>query len=107
MEARDQFRQILMAIEYLHNVVGVCHRDIKPNNIMVTEDGQIKIMDFNISKLNTNKGDFVMMTHTGTECFSAPEMFNQMQYNEKIDMWSAGCVLYYMLSGYYPFIHKK
>lgn len=94
-----------MAIEYLHNIVEVCHRDIKPNNIMVTDDGQVKLMDFNISKLNPNKGDFVMMTHTGTECFSAPEMFSQMQYNEKIDLWSAGCVLYYMLSGYYPFIN--
>jgi len=41
-----------------------------------------------------------MLTHTGTEAFSAPEMFNKTMYNEKIDLWSAGCVLYTMLAGY-------
>jgi calcium/calmodulin-dependent protein kinase I len=41
-----------------------------------------------------------MLTHTGTEAFSAPEMLSNSAYNEKIDMWSAGCVLYTMLAGY-------
>lgn len=41
-----------------------------------------------------------MLTHTGTEAFSAPEMFTSEVYNEKIDLWSAGCVLYTMLAGY-------
>jgi calcium/calmodulin-dependent protein kinase I len=41
-----------------------------------------------------------MLTHTGTESFKAPEMFKYAFYNEKIDLWSAGCVLYTMLGGY-------
>jgi serine/threonine protein kinase len=48
-----------------------------------------------------------MLTHTGTESFSAPEMFCQEVYNEKIDLWSAGCVLYTMLAGYQPFFEEK
>jgi len=44
-----------------------------------------------------------MMTHTGTLNYSAPEQFTQMVYTEKIDLWAAGCILYFMLSGYHPF----
>lgn len=44
-----------------------------------------------------------MLTHTGTEAFVAPEMYKNAMYNEKVDCWSAGCVLYTMLAGYQPF----
>jgi len=45
-----------------------------------------------------------MMTQTGTEAFKAPEMLTDIQYDERIDMWSSGCVLYTMLAGYQPFM---
>ena len=49
-----------------------------------------------------------MLTMTGTEGFKAPEMYQQYSYyNEKVDMWGAGCVLYTMLSGYMPFLEEK
>ena len=49
-----------------------------------------------------------MLTMTGTEGFKAPEMYKQYTYyNEKVDMWGAGCVLYTMLSGYMPFLEDK
>ena len=48
-----------------------------------------------------------MLTHTGTESFSAPEMYTSEVYNEKIDLWSAGCVLYTMLAGYQPFFENN
>lgn len=80
--------------------LGVCHRDIKPSNILVLkEEDKIKITDFNISKLCKNKSQ-QMMTHTGTEAYSAPEMLSNTPYTNKIDMWSVGCVLYTMLAGY-------
>lgn len=44
-----------------------------------------------------------MVTHTGTDAYVAPEMIKSTVYNEKIDIWSAGCVLYTMLAGYQPF----
>jgi calcium/calmodulin-dependent protein kinase I len=65
---------MLKAIKYLHEN-GVCHRDIKPSNVLVLNDEEkIKITDFNISKICRNK-NFQMLTHTGTEAFTAPEMF--------------------------------
>lgn len=57
-------------------------------------------MDFNVSyKKPEDKEIMQMMTKTGTVAFSAPEIFTSVYYNEKVDIWSAGIVLYMMLSG--------
>ena len=48
-----------------------------------------------------------MMTQTGLEEWSAPEMLNNLAYNEKVDMWSAGCILYFILSGDQPFYSEN
>jgi len=57
-------------------------------------------MDFNVSsKKKEAEAPFRMMTKTGTVAFSAPEIFNQSVYDEKVDIWSAGVVLYMMLTG--------
>jgi serine/threonine protein kinase len=91
---------------------GVVHRDLKPNNILVSGDGQVlKITDFNVAKFCHDYGNYnqfrqnnyEMNTYTGTIAFRAPEMFLKKAYNESIDMWAAGCVLYTMLSGREPF----
>jgi len=95
----------------MHNN-GVCHRDLKPNNILCSTDGSlnIKITDFNVSKfvanfkdISTNAENFSkikMWTYTGTISFSAPEILKENnEYDEKIDIWSAGVILYTMLCG--------
>jgi serine/threonine protein kinase len=65
-------------------------------------------MDFNVSSRNKNKSEvFRMMTKTGTVAFSAPEIFTQRVYDEKVDIWSAGIVLYMMLSGKQPFYDEN
>lgn len=65
-------------------------------------------MDFNVSsKKKDLKESFRMMTKTGTVAFSAPEIFLQNIYNEKVDIWSAGVVLYMMLCGVNPFDHEN
>ncbi len=76
-------------------------------------DGKIvKITDFNVSKFIENKKkkfsflsteNYKMWTYTGTIAFTAPEVFNDSEYTEAIDMWSAGVVLYTMLCGFQPF----
>ena len=76
----------------------MCHRDLKPANILCSEDGEIvKITDFNISKFcdDTNKKysfskNIKMFTYTGTIAYNAPELFVFGDYNESVDMWSAG-----------------
>lgn len=83
------FKQILSGVNYLHKN-GVCHRDLKPNNILVSRDGKIvKITDFNVSKFSDNQpkaytalstGNYKMWTHTGTLAFTAPEVFIDSTY---------------------------
>ncbi|CAD8087017.1 unnamed protein product [Paramecium sonneborni] len=106
-DAKELFKQLLSAIEYMHRN-GICHRDLKPNNILCVE-----ITDFNVSKFSDAYKEFgdlkdrekiEMWTYTGTVAFSAPEIFSGEGYNQMVDMWSAGCILYSMLSGQLPFI---
>ncbi|CAK74434.1 unnamed protein product (macronuclear) [Paramecium tetraurelia] len=111
-DAKEIFKQLLSAIEYMHRN-GICHRDLKPNNILcVNNKKQIKVTDFNVSKFSDSYKEFgdlkdrekiEMWTYTGTVAFSAPEIFTGEGYNQMVDMWSAGCILYSMLSGQLPF----
>ena len=83
-------------MEYIHSK-NYLHRDIKPDNILFSKDlSQVKIIDFNVSKKHNDR---LMMTKTGLEEWGAPEMFQNSQYNNKVDLWSLGCVVYYMLTG--------
>ncbi|CAD8117575.1 unnamed protein product [Paramecium sonneborni] len=111
-DAKELFKQLLSAIEYMHRN-GICHRDLKPNNILCVSDKKlIKVTDFNVSKFSDSYKEFgnlqdtekiEMWTYTGTVAFSAPEIFTGEGYNQMVDMWSAGCILYSMLSGQLPF----
>ncbi len=64
--------------------------------------GAAKIIDFNVARMFENK-EFKMMSKVGLDQWNAPEVLEGAQYNEKIDLWGVGCVLYFMLSGEYPF----
>jgi len=94
------FYQCMLGLNYLH-LKGVIHRDIKPQNIFMTKNKVIKIGDFGVSakfknetqlkKINSLKG-----TVLGSPLFMAPEIFKKI-YNEKIDIYSMGCVFYEIL----------
>ncbi|KAJ0433783.1 putative protein kinase CMGC-GSK family [Helianthus annuus] len=84
--------QILRALAYIH-AIGVCHRDIKPKNILVNPDShQLKLCDFGIAKVLV-KGE-PSTFYIGTRQYRAPELlFGATEYTTAIDIWSVGCVL--------------
>ena len=100
-DAKHIARQLFISLDYLHGK-NIAHRDIKPSNILVSNKYQnVFIIDFNVSR-RFDKEQSNMHTCTGIVQFSAPEMFNRDRdkpYTEKIDIWSAGIILYMMLTG--------
>lgn len=101
--------QILDALNYLHNEVKICHRDLKPENCLITINGQkkpiIKLIDFGTAQcLDKNTR---MTGKIGTIKYMAPEIFIGSCYNEKVDLWSAGVILYNMTTGREPFFLEE
>ena len=97
-------QMILEALAFLHNH-GITHRDLKPENLLFYHpgvDSKILITDFGFSKLRT-KVDFQMTTWCGTPEYIAPELLKKVPYNNKVDMWALGAIVYVMLSGHLPF----
>ncbi|MBE6903935.1 MAG: PASTA domain-containing protein [Ruminococcaceae bacterium] len=94
--------QILNALKHAHER-GIVHRDIKPHNIMLLEDGTIKVADFGIARVS--KFDTVTMTDKaiGSVHYISPEQASGGKTDEKSDLYSLGVMLYEMLTGQLPF----
>ena len=100
--ARHYFRHIMNAVSYIHEL-GVAHRDIKLENILVTSDDEAKLTDFGLCKQQTD--DAPMFTACGTIVYAAPEIISQKPYDGmKADVWSAGVLLYSMVSNHFPWV---
>ena len=94
--------QILRALQHAHEN-GIVHRDIKPQNIMMLDDGTIKVMDFGIAKFSRETGKTATDQAIGSVHYISPEQAKGEATDEKSDIYSVGVMLYEMLTGQKPF----
>ena len=96
--------KICEAVFYFQSYFGVIHRDLKPENVLLTsssDDSDIRILDFGLSKISTPNEKCTEPYGTLTYC--APEIILDEPYNKEVDMWSIGVMTYLMISGRLPF----
>jgi Tol biopolymer transport system component len=112
-ETLQMCRQIALALETAHEQ-GIVHRDLKPGNIVVTNDGDIKVLDFGLAKaLDTESSGVTDLSHSptimtgatvqgvilGTAAYMSPEQARGKRVDKRADIWALGCVMYEMLTG--------
>ena len=105
-------KEILQGLDYAHNMKipirgynGVLHLDIKPSNILISNKGKIKIIDYGISQGSSqDRGDKIM----GSPMYMAPEQLDlSKKIDHKTDIYSAGVLLYQMITGVFPYGETK
>ena len=103
----DIAEQILSTVTYLHTEKGIVHRDLKPENFMVTINEQnrplVKLIDFGLATYIPKDKNSPLTEYVGTPQYAAPEVVNHDCYDEKVDIWSTGVILFNMLTGNEPF----
>jgi serine/threonine protein kinase len=99
-EARLFAIQICDTLDYIH-ALGISHRDMKPENLLIDRDGVVKISDFGLANFMTADG--LVNTPCGSPCYASPECLSGYPYDGRTtDMWSVGVITYAMVTGTLP-----
>jgi len=102
-ETRVFMRQILAAVDFMLRS-GVCHRDLKLENILLDTFGNIKVIDFGLGNFFESSGDAKLSTFCGSPDYAPPELWEGRPYNgPDVDIWSMGVILFILLTGFIPF----
>lgn len=98
-------RDVAIAMAFIHDT-GIVHRDLKSHNILIDEGDKIKVCDFGLARfkadLNTGLAQF-----SGTPAYMAPEIYKKKSYDEKVDIFAFGCLLYELVQRDPPFSHLE
>ncbi|KAJ3089964.1 Serine/threonine-protein kinase 36 [Quaeritorhiza haematococci] len=100
---------LVSGLDYLHNVKGIVHRDLKLQNILMGLDGHVKICDFGFARYMNNgetdvaSTDFTLTSVKGTPIYMAPELIQEQPYNHAVDLWALGVMLFELFTGLPPF----
>mmetsp|Transcript_8420 Transcript_8420/g.25294 ORF Transcript_8420/g.25294 Transcript_8420/m.25294 type:complete len:474 (+) Transcript_8420:204-1625(+) len=94
--------EVLLAVSYVH-ASGAIYRDIKPDNILLDSKGHVKLADFGLARILPNGREGRAYSICGTKKFMSPEILLRKGYNQRVDIWSLGILMYTLLEGYPPF----
>lgn len=100
--ARPYLTQIVDAVTYLHEEVGILHRDLKPGNVLLNSLNQVKLADFGLA-IRIADIPSSSLSVCGTPNYISPEVLNRQGHSKESEAWSVGCILYCMLVGKPPF----
>lgn len=97
-------QQVLSGLDYLHKN-GVTHRDIKGPNLLITKEGVVKLTDFGIARIASANGDSTLMSSAanGSPFWMAPEVIQNQSSEPPCDIWSVGCTVIELLTGFPPY----
>lgn len=107
-KAVEYLRQASAALRYAWEGYGLVHRDVKPSNLMVTGEGRIKLLDFDIGRLAAGWGDECTLTETGDllgslDYIATEQISDARAVDNRADIYSLGCTSYHLLCGRAPY----
>lgn len=105
-EATDLMVKILDAFRYIHRE-GKIHRDIKPSNIIIRPDGNVCIIDFGIARDSKLPTGYTIGHTVGTDGYMSPEQVDGLHIDHRTDIYSLGCLLYYMMTGRHAIVKRS
>ncbi len=105
-KAKFYAAEITLALDHLHKL-KVIYRDLKPENVLLDENGHIRLTDFGLSKEGIDSNSTGATSFCGTPEYLAPEILNRSGHGRAVDWWSLGALLYEMLTGLPPFYSQN